>query len=141
MARRQSALALIKIRSSAAASDRPSLESWQTFGVLDIERSQHIQIAIDEMSLTMIGFNWWARLKVCQIIQRASRPAGIETLWGSGQKPQKICFREAVQIDDEIKLLRPDFLDEFENAKDGHRLEAVAQRDAIHDQRLIRKTG
>ena len=42
---------------------------------------------------------------------------------------------------DEIKLPSPDFLDKFEDAKNGHRLEAVAQRDTIHDQRLIRKTG
>src|SRR5712691_12027879 len=92
------------------------------------------------MSLAMICLDRRSGAKVCQIIQRASGSPGIESLGSSGQKTKKVGFGKTMKIDHEIKLLRSNFFNDFENAQDRKRLKAIAQTDAIHDQRFVSET-
>src|SRR6266446_1677255 len=113
----------------------------KTFRSFHFQRNQDIKIAIDQVALAMISFDGRGRPKGCEVIQRSPRTARVESLRCTGEKAEQICFRETVKIDDEIKLSSPNVFNQTENTSDRKGFEAVAQSDAVNNQRLVRITG
>ena len=93
------------------------------------------------MAVWIVVFDGRGGAKVCEVIQRSPRTARVESLRRTGEKAEQICFRETVKVDDEIKLSSPNVFNQTENTNDRKRFEAVAQSDAVNNQRVVRITG
>src|ERR1051325_11638469 len=67
---------------------RPRIERRQSICCFDLEGTQYVQITINKMTLTMVGFNRRLRPIVCQVIECPPGTASVKAFRRTRQEPQ-----------------------------------------------------